>query len=139
VIEARDTRLEVIWPSEPVEALPLTGDPGLVATLLRNLLDNAVRYGPTGGEVTIRMEADRVVVEDRGPGIDETHRSRLGERFHRPDGQRAPGTGLGVSIALRVAALHGLALAFEPRRDGPGLRVTLARAASGATEPPRSP
>jgi two-component system sensor histidine kinase QseC len=131
LIEARDARLEVEWPTSPIEPLPLTGDPGLVATLLRNLLDNAVRYGPSGAEVTIRLAADRVVVEDRGPGIDEAHRSRLGERFHRPDGSRAPGTGLGVSIALRVAALHGLSLAFDGRDDGPGLRVTLARPAPG--------
>lgn len=129
LIEARDARLAVEWPPAPVEPLPLTGDPGLVATLLRNLLDNAVRYGPAGADVTIRLEADRVVVEDRGPGIGDSHRSRLGERFYRPEGSRTPGTGLGVSIALRVAALHGLALTFLPRDDGPGLRVTLTRPA----------
>lgn len=129
LIEARDTRLEVEWPATPVEPLPLAGDPDLVAMLLRNLLDNAVRYGPVGADVRIRLDADRVVVEDRGPGITDAHRDRLGERFYRPEGSSAPGTGLGVSIALRVAALHGLALSFQARDDGPGLRVTLARTA----------
>jgi two-component system sensor histidine kinase QseC len=97
--------------------------------MLRNLVDNAVRYGPRGGTVRIVVGADRIVVEDEGPGLDATRRAHLGERFHRDAGSEQEGSGLGVSIAMRVAALHGLAIAFEERAPR-GLRVVVARSAA---------
>lgn len=129
-IEGRDAEVEVEWPPEGVAPLPLAGDATLVASMVRNLVDNAVRYGPVGGRVTLRMAADRIEIDDEGPGLDAEQRAALGERFHRAPGAAATGSGLGVSIAMRVAALHGLALRFDARSgpDGPrGLRVTLSR------------
>lgn len=131
LIHARDARIEVDWPGGAVAPMPLDGDPALIASLLRNLIDNAVRYGPRGGAVRVALEPDRLVVEDSGPGLDGTQRERLGERFRRPDGSAAPGSGLGVSIVLRVASLHGLRVDWETRREGPGLRVVVSRAAAG--------
>jgi two-component system sensor histidine kinase QseC len=132
VIEAHDAQVSVDWPETGVEPMPMAGDPGLLASMLRNLVDNAVRYGPTGGRVTLRVGADRIVVEDEGPGLDETTRAHLGKRFHRSAGSRQTGSGLGVSIAERVCALHGLDIDFENRttaQGGPaGLQVTVLRA-----------
>jgi two-component system sensor histidine kinase QseC len=131
-IDARDAQVEVAWPPEGVAPMPLSGDATLVVSMLRNLVDNAVRYGPVGGRVMMRMTPDRIEVEDEGPGLDEEQRAMLGERFRRPAGASSTGSGLGVSIAMRVAALHGLTLRFDAgTRAGrmPGLRVTLLRAA----------
>ena len=131
VIEAHDAQVDVDWPDAGVEPMPMAGDAGLLASMLRNLVDNAARYGRPGGRVGIQVAADRIVVEDEGPGLDEATRAHLGERFHRSAGSRHPGSGLGVSIATRVCALHGLDIRFE-NRTGPsgneGLRVTVLRA-----------
>jgi two-component system sensor histidine kinase QseC len=130
-IEARDAKVEVEWPADGVEPMPVAGDPGLLASMLRNLVDNAVRYGPQGGRVRVTLGADRIVVEDSGPGLDAEVRTHLGERFHRSAGAVQPGSGLGVSIVARVAALHGLVVAFDDRRSSEGvsgLRVTVSRA-----------
>ena len=131
IVEARDARLEVEWPARGVAPMPLSGDPGLLASMLRNLIDNAIRYGPPRGRVVVRIGADRIEVEDEGPGLDPDARAHLGRRFHRVAGAGQPGSGLGVSIVERVATLHGLAVTFEERRalDGrAGLRVTVSRA-----------
>lgn len=132
LIDARGARIDVDWPPGSVAPMPLDGDPALIASLLRNLIDNAVRYGPPGSTVRIALEPDRLVVEDGGPGLSPTQREGLGERFRRPDGHTAPGSGLGASIVLRVASLHGLGVDWQAREDGPGLRVVVARAVPGA-------
>jgi len=132
VLESRDAQLEVEWPAAGVEPMPLAGDVALLASMLRNLLDNAVRYGPRGGRVRMRLGPDRIEVEDDGPGLEPEVRAHLGERFHRSPGTTQPGSGLGVSIVLRVAALHGLTVAFDERgTEGGvhGLRVTVSRGA----------
>ena len=131
LIEQTGTDVEVQWP-RGVRALPIVGDEALLALMLRNLVDNALRYAP-GSEIVIRFETDHVTIEDLGPGLDPAMRARLGDRFFRPAGQTQSGSGLGVSIVMRVAALHDLDVAFTARGDGaqaaPGLRVTLRRVA----------
>lgn len=104
--------------------LPLDGDATLVELMLRNLLDNALRYTPPGGSVRLHLGADAIVVDDDGPGIDPAYLERVGERFFRPPGQDAPGSGLGLSIVRRIAALHGLRLELSNRPEG-GLRARL--------------
>ena len=114
-------------------SLPILGDEALLALLVRNLVDNALRYAPAGTDVVVRLGTDELVVEDSGPGLDAAMRGRLGYRFHRPPGQSQPGSGLGVSIVMRVAALHDLDVTFADRADidpnQRGLRVTLRRSA----------
>lgn len=108
---------------------PVDGEPALLAILLRNLVDNAVRYGPasTSVDIAVRPVADGVelVVTDRGPGIAADDRQRLGERFHRGLGTGASGSGLGLSIVRRIADLHRATIAFDPPANGAGLAVTV--------------
>jgi two-component system sensor histidine kinase QseC len=74
---------------------------------VRNLLDNAVRYSPRGSQVDITLNAREFSVRDNGPGVSPQALARIGERFYRPPGQDEPGSGLGLSIVRRIAALHG--------------------------------
>jgi two-component system sensor histidine kinase QseC len=111
------------------EATPrVHGDPRLLAILLRNLLDNAIRYGPSGSVVRVDVgrRGDRVFVtiSDRGPGVEATARERLGRRFERLGVADVPGTGLGLSIVKRIAELHEAQLAFAEAQGG-GLAVTV--------------
>ena len=132
LIEQTGTDVEVKWPAAG-RALPIVGDELLLALMLRNLVDNALRYAPAGTDVVVRFDTDELVVEDSGPGLAPAMRERLGDRFHRPPGQSQPGSGLGVSIVMRVAALHDLDVTFADRAENDpsqrGLRVTLRRRA----------
>ena len=104
-------------------------DPQLLEIVLRNLLDNALRYCLDGSRIEIdaRMvgEHGRIAVRDDGPGVDEASRQRLTERFFRVLGSAQPGSGLGLSIVKRIADLHGIGLSFGPGLDGRGLGVAL--------------
>jgi two-component system sensor histidine kinase QseC len=80
----------------------------------------------------LRFSADTLAVENAGPALTPEALARLGERFHRTEGQAETGSGLGVSIAQRVAALHGLRLQHGPGAGGQGVVATLVRAAGGA-------
>lgn len=125
--EARGQALQTEWP----EALPLVGDRDLLLQVLANLLDNAVKFTPPGGTISVsaEREAEAVVVQvaDEGAGLAPEDRQRVGERFFRTDQARTtPGSGLGLSLVRAVVQLHGGALWFEdaggpPER--PGLRV----------------
>jgi len=104
-------------------------DPQMLAIVLRNLVNNALRYCPAGSQVEVEAcrhaGRDRIMVRDDGPGVDETSRRRLTERFFRVLGQEEGGSGLGLSIVQRIADLHGIALTFGPGLEGRGLGVTL--------------
>ena len=106
---------------------PVVGDPALVAILLRNLLDNAIRYSPAGTTVDVRVRTadggSELAVSDQGPGVPPDERERLGERFHRVLGAGEPGSGLGLSIVRRIAELHHAALSFHEPASGRGLEV----------------
>ncbi len=120
--------------SQVEPGLVLDGDRQLLAQAIGNLLDNAVKYTPAGGRITlnaVRQSDGHVglVVADSGPGIPEDERARVTQRFYRGDASRhAEGVGLGLSLAEAVARLHG----GELRLDGnnPGLRAILALPAS---------
>jgi two-component system sensor histidine kinase QseC len=122
--ERRRIELECDW-AQPAgrEPLPLHGDAALLAVLLRNLLDNALRYAPQGSTVTLRFDELALEVENDAEPLRDEQLARLGERFYRPEGQDEIGSGLGLSIVRRIAALHGLDLRFERRDGGRGLRV----------------
>ena len=131
--ERRRIELACDWPPTGQAALPLQADAALLTLLLRNLVDNAVRYAPVGSTVLLSFEPDRLCVANDGPPLPADALARLGERFHRPEGHAETGSGLGVSIVRRIAALHGLVVEFGAGPDGHGVRVVLRRDA-----PPRS-
>jgi signal transduction histidine kinase len=105
--------------------LRLDGNRHLLAQALANLLDNAIKYTPPGGRVTLSAHHGPVIIiTDTGPGIPEAERERVLERFVRLDGDRStPGNGLGLSLVNAVAKLHGATLRLEDNH--PGLRVSL--------------
>ncbi|MBV8680116.1 MAG: sensor histidine kinase N-terminal domain-containing protein [Aquitalea sp.] len=120
----KSIRLELQWQDQASQITPQAGDATLLTLMLRNLLDNAVRYCPSGSVVELQLAATGIVVQDNGPGIAAEWLERVAERFFRPPGQDMPGTGLGMSIVERIACLHGLKLHLA-NRSGGGLRVSL--------------
>jgi two-component system sensor histidine kinase QseC len=105
----------------------IQGEETLLAVLVRNLVDNAVRYSPPSGRVKVRIKREngRVVlsVDDSGPGLSETDIARLGERFFRVPGSIESGSGLGWSIVQRIATVHRLELKVERSHELGGLVV----------------
>jgi signal transduction histidine kinase len=107
----------------------VSGDPVLLAQALSNLIDNALKYAPVNGaiEVAVHKRGDgtaQVSVSDNGPGIDDSEKGKVVERFYRGDASRGtPGVGLGLSLVQAVAKLHGSAL--ELTDGNPGLRVAI--------------
>lgn len=89
----------------------VAGNPTLLAVLLRNLIDNALRYSPDGAEVRLAVSSTgaqvRLQVDDSGPGLADADLQRLGERFFRVLGSGQEGSGLGWSIVRRIAAAQG--------------------------------
>jgi two-component system sensor histidine kinase TctE len=117
---------------EAVEAgaVPVDGDALMLGELLTNLLDNAVRYTPRGGRVTVRLATEDgaavLSVEDDGPGIPEAERERVFERFHRVLGSGADGAGLGLAIVREIAEAHGARVSLSPGAHGTGTRIRVA-------------
>ncbi|WP_044179905.1 quorum sensing histidine kinase QseC [Phytobacter massiliensis] len=91
----------------------LAGQPLLLSMMVRNLLDNAVRYSPPGSVVDVTLETNVLRVSDNGLGMSPQALARAGERFYRPPGQQATGSGLGLSIVRRIAQMHYLSVAFR--------------------------
>ena len=120
-----------------VEPVHVTGHGWLLRELLSNLVDNAIKYTPPGGVVTIRCGmrqragAPRVflAVEDDGPGVPDAERSRVMQRFYRVPGTVGEGTGLGLAIADEIARVHGATLKLGAGAHGRGLLVTVLFAA----------
>jgi two-component system, OmpR family, sensor histidine kinase QseC len=108
----------------------LDGEPALLGALVRNLVDNAIRYSPVGAPVLVEISgaAGEVVlsVSDGGPGLSEAQQQRLGERFFRVLGTGQSGSGLGWSIVRRIAAAHGarITVGSSPRLSGLAISVT---------------
>ena len=98
---------------QPGYPLMVSGNPTMLRELLGNLIDNALRYTPGGGAVTVRVRADRerklaiMEVEDTGPGIAPAERSHVFERFYRILGSHTEGSGLGLAIVREIAQQHG--------------------------------
>lgn len=100
------------------------GHPLLLTLLVRNLLDNAIRYSHEGGTVSLTLTERGFQVADNGPGISEEALARIGERFYRPPGQEKSGSGLGISIVNNIAKLHHMRVTFTNQPEG-GLIVSV--------------
>lgn len=114
-----------------LEAQPVAvpGQGWLLRELLANLVDNAIKYTPPGGTVTLRCGlrpgGARLEVEDDGPGVPPQALPRLFDRFYRVPGSPGEGTGLGLAIAQEIARAHRSTLRAGPGAQGRGLRMTL--------------
>jgi two-component system OmpR family sensor kinase len=105
----------------------IEGHPEALRILLRNLLDNAIKYTPDGGTVDLAVRRDgdtmRLSVDDSGPGIAEQDRERVLDRFYRVGGTATTGSGLGLAIVKSIAELHGATLSLDRSPALGGLHV----------------
>ena len=129
----------------PDNGVMIVGQPLLLREMLTNLIDNAIRYTPTGGRVTVRLhpsahDDDRptlIDVEDNGPGIPVGERARVVERFYRILGREGDGSGLGLAIVQEIVAMHDGTLTIgdhvyqtAPWQAGTSVRVALPKHAA---------
>jgi two-component system, OmpR family, sensor histidine kinase TctE len=110
-----------------VQPLTITADPSLLDDLLSNLVDNALKYTPHGGTVTVsagkRGGKVFIAVEDTGPGIPENERERVRQRFYRLPNSPGHGSGLGLAIVDEIAHLYDASLSIESGPHGVGTIV----------------
>lgn len=123
--EEKGAKLEFDRPARPV---PLFGHRQLLAQAVSNLIENAIRYGASGGEIRVRVHPGerqiRIDVGDRGPGIPANRRAEARRRFGRLDSSRSDeGAGLGLALAESIAHLHEGKLILED--NAPGLLTSL--------------
>ena len=115
------------------DAAVVSGQSEALRMLLRNLLENAVKYTPIEGRVDIaitqRDDAVELTVDDSGPGLAPTERERVLDRFYRSGETQAPGSGLGLAIVKSIAELHGATVALDQSPSLGGLRVLVRFAA----------
>jgi two-component system sensor histidine kinase QseC len=111
------------------EEANVKGVAALLGILVRNLVDNAVRYSPANSEVQIRIDssADRAILNvcDQGPGIPEGEKERIWDRFYRVLGTGETGSGLGLSIVRQIADLHHADIETADGKNGKGLCVSV--------------
>jgi two-component system sensor histidine kinase TctE len=103
---------------------PVRGDAASLRDLIDNLIDNAIRYTPDGGKITVRVghgDTTWLEVEDNGPGIAPDQREQVFERFHRIPGNNQPGSGLGLAIVHEVVMRHGAQVEIDDGQDGGSL------------------
>jgi two-component system sensor histidine kinase TctE len=110
------------------ERVSITADASLLDDLLSNLVDNALKYTPAGGRVTVRVavlnQQALIAVEDTGPGIPEQERQRVRQRFYRLPNAPGHGSGLGLAIVDEIARLYGATLSIGAAANG-GTRITV--------------
>lgn len=122
-------------PEEGAAPVTIAGQPLMLREMLSNLIDNALRYTPPGGSVTVRVRSDGehalLEVEDTGPGIAPAERERIFERFYRILGSNTQGSGLGLAIVREIARQHGAEIdifnnprSHAPRHPGSLFRLT---------------
>ena len=109
-----------------IASAELWGDPLLIGELIANLIDNAIRYTPENGYVTVRCYQDGgavLEVDDNGIGIPESQREKVLERFYRVDGSPGNGCGLGLAIVQEITKLHESRLTISTPDHGRGTRI----------------
>jgi two-component system, OmpR family, sensor histidine kinase TctE len=111
------------------KAATIAADPSLLDDLISNLLDNALKYTPAGGTVTVSAGESHgrpfIAVEDTGPGIPESDRERVKQRFYRLPNSPGHGSGLGLAIVDEIAKLYDASLTIESGPNGIGTKVTV--------------
>ena len=146
---AEQRAIELSLASDGISNVPfmVRGEPDAIRTLVRNLVDNAVRYSPAGGTVKVRLDRTegasagvRLTVEDEGPGIPPAERERVFDRFFRSPDAAEGGSGLGLAIVRTIADRHHARVELESAEPrGLKVIVTFPRgdaAPSAPTSPP---
>jgi two-component system sensor histidine kinase MprB len=112
----------------------VSGDPNALERAVTNLLDNAAKWSPPGGRVTVRLAAGELTVADQGTGVAETDRPHVFERFYRSvEARTQPGSGLGLAIVRQTAERHGGTVTVA---DVPGGGALFRLNLPGRPEPP---
>jgi two-component system sensor histidine kinase TctE len=110
-----------------VQPVSILADPSLLDDLLSNLVDNALKYTPAGGSITVsagaRNGSPYLAVDDNGPGIPEGERQRVRQRFYRLPNSPGHGSGLGLAIVDEIAQLYGASMTIGPGSSGRGTKV----------------
>lgn len=122
MLEVRAQKLVI---AEPTPTVTVAGDATLLRLMVRNLVENAHRYSPKSTTITLSLVKDSkpmLIVQDEGPGIDESKVGELSQAFVRMD-SRYGGIGLGLSIVTRIAQLHEAAFFLQNREDTTGTRA----------------
>ncbi|MGY6259056.1 ATP-binding protein [Paraburkholderia caledonica] len=124
-----DIGLECTGPAGMGSPIVVIGDETSLTTMVTNLLDNAIRHTPPGGQVDVRLctnDAEVTLeVVDNGPGIPAADLERVLDRFYRAGNTTGQGSGLGLAIAAKVAAKHHAGFSVLNRTDGQGLKVSV--------------
>lgn len=121
VDQASGKRIDIGFDLQPAT---ISGDRFLLRDLIDNLIDNAIRYTPPGGAVTVTVRPGLLAVEDNGPGIPPARREHVFSRYVRLD-ERSHGSGLGLAIVRDIAAVHGARLALGEPAGGRGALFTV--------------
>lgn len=125
------TRGQVMEFDAPDNLMPALGQPALIETAIRNVVENAMKFAPAGTAISVNVDpASRVIVEDRGPGVPDTQKELIFNRFWRADRRHCSGAGIGLALVQRIAQLHGGEVRIEDR-DGGGARFVLSFASPG--------
>ncbi|MFL5254058.1 MAG: ATP-binding protein [Rhodopila sp.] len=134
VAEERSIAVQVNAPAHVM----VYGDQAMIQQAIANLVDNAVKFSPSGGQVMLTVVDSTMVtvsVSDQGPGIPEADRGKATDRFFRGEAARnTPGAGLGLSLVLAVAHLHGGTLRLEDNRPGLLAVLTLPHSEEAVTD-----
>ena len=124
VERARRNRPSVTFVANLQESV-VHGVPSTIERAVANLLDNAAKFSPPGGDVEVGVRDGTVSVRDHGPGIDEQDLPYVFDRFYRaPSARGLPGSGLGLAIVRQVAEAHGGGVVAE-RAEGGGTRIVM--------------
>ncbi|MFM0757299.1 sensor histidine kinase [Paraburkholderia strydomiana] len=128
---AEEKRLDYRCEVESGRSFALDGDPNLLFEAFANVIENAIKFSPERGSVSIRLVSVRgsirFSVQDNGPGIPESEQKAVLQRFYRGEKSRhTPGNGLGLSLVNAVCGMHGMALSFDHVKIG--CRVVLHKA-----------
>jgi two-component system sensor histidine kinase TctE len=120
----------------------IEGNGTLLKEMVRNLIDNAINYTPEGGQVTVRLLADRfsgsltLLVEDTGPGIPQAERELVFEPFYRALGTNVDGSGLGLAIVAEIAQQHDAQVSIDSCGRPPPLPGTRVIVRLRSPQPP---
>ena len=118
ILQTETSKHMIVRVQENTPLMPKTGNRILIEIMLRNLLDNARRYSPEKACIDIALDRKTLRITNSDVVLESAHLARLGQRFFRPPGQQADGSGLGLSIVKKITALHGLTLGFENSPTG---------------------